>query len=170
MHQGTGKANIRDYRAADREGVLSVWQRVFRETFSYLDDSPSEQQFRTYFDEVITPLHRVWVASANDQIIGFISASGAEIRNLFVIPTHQRRGVGTELLHTSLRAMPQARRVSTIAANTAARRFYEKNGFLFSHLEPHTFAGQQAAIYRRETEARTAPVMVRKTGSGHPNC
>jgi ribosomal protein S18 acetylase RimI-like enzyme len=127
--------------------VLILWRTVFAATFPYLDDPPNEQDFLTYFDEVILPSQRIWVAQHRGRIIGFLSASRDEILNLFVSASHQRRGIGTLLLAAALREQPEIRTLSTIAANLAARRFYEKNGFVFLRTEPHTFVGQQAAIY-----------------------
>ncbi len=151
VRQGNGGCFVRDYTAQDRSTILSLWSRVFREAFSYLDDPPALADFERHFDEVMVKTHRIWVAVVGEHMVGFLSASGGEVRNLFVDAAHQRQGIGTTLLQTALRQQPGIRTLSTLASNAAARRFYEKNGFALWRTEPHTFRGQQASIYRLRT-------------------
>lgn len=139
---------VRDYTVRDREAVLLLWEEVFRATLPVLEDAPTEEDFCTYFDQVIVPSERIWVAVREDEVIGFVSAREEELLNLFVRPDHQRRGVGTLLLGHALRAEPRIARLSTVAENHAARQFYRKNGFVLERIEPHTLAGHLRAIYR----------------------
>jgi GNAT superfamily N-acetyltransferase len=114
-----------------------------------LEDSPTEEDFRLHFEKVVAPRHRIWVAVEGDSIIGFVTATGDAIRNIFVDRRHQRRGIGTDLLQTALQHNPAILLTSTLAANLPARRFYEKNGFVPWTTESHTFPGHQTSIYRR---------------------
>ncbi len=84
------------------------------------------------------------VAERDDQIIGYLTGylghysyrnlnPIAEIENIFVLPKHQGRGVGTALVKEFIR---QAKylgaklfKVSALTANQAALSFYQKFGF-----------------------------------------
>jgi N-acetylglutamate synthase-like GNAT family acetyltransferase len=84
---------------------------------------------------------RVWIAEADDQVIGFVAAllradeNTGEIRMLAVEPDHQNRGLGSELTEVAMdwirnSGMPLAF-VSTGGdiGHAPARRTYEKVGF-----------------------------------------
>ena len=62
------------------------------------------------------------------ELVGIIAFREGWIDQLYVLPSWQRRGVGTSLL-----AIAQSRFLSlnvwTFQRNTAARRFYERHGF-----------------------------------------
>jgi N-acetylglutamate synthase-like GNAT family acetyltransferase len=84
---------------------------------------------------------KVWIAEADDQVIGFVAAllrtdeNTGEIRMLAVEPDHQNRGLGSELTEVAMdwirnSGMPLAF-VSTGGdiGHAPARRTYEKVGF-----------------------------------------
>lgn len=67
------------------------------------------------------------------ELVGFIAFREGWIDHLYVVPSSQRRGVGTALLNS---AKSQFRVLSlwTFQRNAFARSFYEKRGFVLTDL------------------------------------
>lgn len=81
---------------------------------------------------------RFYLAFEDNEMIGFAQAvkqdaNSTELDRIIVLPEHERKGIGTQLLAEAIEDM-QKEGVHTIIVNagkeeTHARRFYEKNGF-----------------------------------------
>jgi GNAT superfamily N-acetyltransferase len=145
---------IRSYRDSDAPGVirlsLRAWAPVFASVREVLGDEIFGQLYghdwqRRQQSEVEKVLAdektKVWIAEADDQVIGFVAAflradeNTGEIRMLAVEPDHQNRGLGSELTEVAIdwirdSGMPLAV-VSTGGdiGHAPARRTYEKVGF-----------------------------------------
>jgi GNAT superfamily N-acetyltransferase len=102
-----------------------------------------EDYYRSVEDE------EVWVAEIDGLVAGFISVFRPEnmIRNVFVAPRWQHRGVGSALLEQARIALHGPARLQCLATNQNARAFYERNGWVIetkSHLKVEPFV-----IYRK---------------------
>jgi ribosomal protein S18 acetylase RimI-like enzyme len=94
-------------------------------------------------DGLEAPGHWFYVAEVASEIVGFghflqryhPSRARAELMRLYVLPTYQSMGIGTEILQTGFAALAEAGIeqcfVSVQATNSAARKFYERHGFTF---------------------------------------
>jgi GNAT superfamily N-acetyltransferase len=81
---------------------------------------------------------RLWVALAEDNVIGTIAISEidvttARLRRMFVLPQAQGEGIGQKLFATAMR-FAKEKAYNRIVLDTdkdmyKAQRFYEKNGF-----------------------------------------
>jgi len=86
----------------------------------------------------------VFVARANDEIVGFVTyertgesfetdADRGVVQNLYVRPAYRDAGVGASLLEHAEADLAadgaDAVTVEAMAANEAAHRFYERNGY-----------------------------------------
>jgi len=104
------------------------------------DEQREEAQFRNQLDLLITQ-----VVHANDLAVGFIMApikDGARwIHTICIVPEHQLKGIGTEVLR---RAVAQATEqkisfyLSVLKVNPA-RRLYERLGFRVIEETKHHF-------------------------------
>jgi len=79
-----------------------------------------------------------YIALEDDEIVGFAQTmqqdvKTAELDRIVVFPTHERKGVGTQLLKQAVEdEKKKGTKVIVVNAGkdeTHARRFYEKNGF-----------------------------------------
>ncbi len=76
-------------------------------------------------------IDRGWVTVACDpvdRVLGFIAREGEVVHSLYVTRPAQGRGVGKALLDDAKAASPHLS-LWTFEANTAAQRFYEREGF-----------------------------------------
>lgn len=90
---------------------------------------------------------KAWVAEQEGAIVGFLVARSAgdemEILNLAVHPNAHRQGIGTELLRNAVCGAPEppARRIflEVRSSNTAAKKFYQANGFSQTGVRPNYY-------------------------------
>lgn len=89
-----------------------------------------------YFAELTVPnvaeklrpfVNDMWVYD-DKAIKGFIHAENYEVKKLFVEPVLQNEGIGTKLLEHAVKNCG-AKFLWALEKNTAAIRFYERNGF-----------------------------------------
>lgn len=62
--------------------------------------------------------------------VGIVSVFGSLIENLYVLPTAQRKGYGTQLLHFAVAHCADTPTLWLLSNNDAAARLYTKNGFV----------------------------------------
>jgi GNAT superfamily N-acetyltransferase len=119
---------IRHYREADFDAItwlcLQSWKSngvetpVFESAITHL-----RRKFRPEFEK--GAMH---VATMGQRIVGFILFERNEIADLFVAPAVQRQGIGKRLLDFAKAEHPDGLWLTTLAPNTGARRFYEREG------------------------------------------
>ena len=61
--------------------------------------------------------------------MGIVSVQGDLIENLYVLPSQQNKGYGTQLLNFAQGQCANAPRLWILNTNQGAKRFYERNGF-----------------------------------------
>lgn len=123
---------IRPYQNADFDAVTILW-RIARE--KALPDLQREKgyffyQDRDYFAGHILPNYQVWVAVLDTQPVGFMALRDDFIDQLYVHPDHWRKGIGAALLQRARQLSSDHLWLYTHQANTAARAFYERHGFV----------------------------------------
>ena len=119
----------------DLEAVVQVWHTAGRRAYTFID---SWQRFTLaqalrVFRQQIAPVCEVWVAEAEEGIIGYLALKGSYVDRLYVSPLQQRYGNGTALLKHAMERSPTGLELHTHQKNTQARAFYEKLGFVPVH-------------------------------------
>lgn len=122
---------IRPFKNADFKVVTLLWYHAKKQAFPYSDFQQRLTPFddECYFRDTILMKCDVWIATAADQILGFMAMENDYIDQLFIDISHQRQGVGTVLLNKAKEISPAYLRLHTFQQNTKARNFYEKHGF-----------------------------------------
>jgi GNAT superfamily N-acetyltransferase len=92
---------------------------------------------------------RVLVARVGDAIVGHVQITDArapaeaELKNMAVEPSHQRRGVGRALVAAAIELLREEGRSSLVVATAAADignlRFYQRLGFRMRSIERDAF-------------------------------
>lgn len=72
----------------------------------------------------------LWVAEVDGEPAAYARMRGAWLDDLYVLPEHQGRGIGTLLLDVVCSLRPQGFGLWVFASNAAARRFYAGRGLV----------------------------------------
>jgi len=133
----SGRAREIELRQATSDDVTFLWD-VFRvsmkdyitQTRGEWDEQREDAQFRNQLD-----LSAAQVIRSNDLEVGFIMAPIKDgvrwIHTICIVPEHQRKGIGTEVLGRVI-AQAKERKMSlylNVLKVNLARRLYERLGF-----------------------------------------
>jgi GNAT superfamily N-acetyltransferase len=90
----------------------------------------NDEEIGSFFAEVVLPERETWVVDDdNGEVIAVLVLEPGWISQLYVDPRYTGRGLGARLLDVAKSAYPNGLDLWTFAANTRARRFYERHGF-----------------------------------------
>ena len=86
---------------------------------------------------------RVLVALEGDRAVGQLQLLDGEIKNMAVLDSHQRRGIGRALVEAAIQRARRERRstlvVATATADIGNLRFYQRLGFRMREIERDAF-------------------------------
>ena len=95
----------------------------------YLRRVHSDDEVRGWITHVRLANGETWVARAAGRILGFLCLDGEDLDQLYLLPGHFRRGIGSLLLAKARERSPERLHLFTFQRNKAARAFYERHGF-----------------------------------------
>lgn len=143
--------SIRTATPADVDAVVGVgrstWPAAFRDMTSARYVQEGLARWWTY--PAVLPAieaRQVLVAERENRVVG-MAMFHSEIRatlldRLYVLPAEQSRGVGSALLSSVVGQAPvQPVRLTVLADNRAAQRFYSRHGFVTVARAPHPQGG-----------------------------
>lgn len=143
---------IEDPDPGDIDAIADLWVELAREQHehgSHLEAEANREQIRESIGRRVVS-DELLVARIDGEIVGFVmfgleqrlyqvSTVRGIVHNLYVRPAHRDRGVGTALLEAAERGLVdagvEAISLEALAANEAARRFYDRHGYA-----PHRIA------------------------------
>jgi putative acetyltransferase len=123
---------IHRYQPSDFDTVTRFWRRarevaipelVARMGYSF------EMDCRHFMEHVI-PSCQLWVFEREREPVAFLGIKDNFIDHLYLDPDHHRQGIGRALIDHARTLSPDHLWLYTHVANTLARAFYEKNGFV----------------------------------------
>lgn len=126
---------IRPYRDEDFETVTSIWHASWESTGVPSPVTLDDLQARLPGD---LKVWKVYVATIGEEITGFIAFHDGHLHQLFIAPSHQNRGIGKKLLDFAKEKMPNGFSLTT-ALESAAGRFYEREGLKRGEISTHRF-------------------------------
>lgn len=125
---------LRPAAIADASAIAEV---LIQSRAEYLPFAPSPHppdDVHAYVAERLVPSGAVCVAEHQGTIVGVVATSRAEgiswIDQMYVRPGWVGQGVGSQLLVRVHQLLPRPIRLHTFQANTGARRFYERHGYI----------------------------------------
>ena len=117
---------ISEYNGTDYTVLVEIWERSVRSSHLFLDEKSimeiKESLIPNYFTNV-----RLYVASDQDIIVGFMGLSDNRIEMLFIDGNLRRRGYGKALI--TFATGLGATEVDVNEQNPDALKFYRANGF-----------------------------------------
>lgn len=118
-------------RPATRSDVAAL-ARIHRQAFfTAMPEMPvlhTPAEDVEFFGTVVFPRCEIWLLEDAEAASGFVAFRPGWIDHLYVLPRHQRCGLGGTLLDLGKRSGDPLR-LWTFQCNTGARRFYERHGF-----------------------------------------
>jgi GNAT superfamily N-acetyltransferase len=120
-------------RAVADEGdeIAGVWLRSRAASVPHIPPPMhTGEDVRVWFEQVVFPTREVWVADRSDTIVGLLVLDDEWIDQLYVEPGYTGQGIGADLMAVAKRERPTVLRLWTFEANSRARHFYERHGFV----------------------------------------
>lgn len=120
---------LRKLDLTDMDAAALVHRAAFDNALPWLTGfhTPAEDQW--FFRERVFRTCEVWGSFDQVQLLGMIGFREGWIDQLYVLPSTQGRGTGTELLRVAQRAFARLQ-LWTFQRNAQARRFYQARGFV----------------------------------------
>jgi GNAT superfamily N-acetyltransferase len=126
-----GEVELRRGHQEESLEIAELWLRSRRSSVPAIPPPVhTDEEVRTWFQEVVLPQREVWVAEAEAAVIALLALDEDWIDQLYVAPGWTGKGVGSRLLGMAKQRRPAGLRLWTFRTNAGARRFYERNGFV----------------------------------------
>ncbi|MFD5424324.1 GNAT family N-acetyltransferase [Streptomyces sp. NPDC127084] len=121
---------IRRAGSPDAAGAADVWLRSFTAALPSVRRAHDDDEVRSWFSYVVVPQYETWVAVAESGVVGLLVLDGGEVEQLYLDPAWRGRGLGDRFMDLAMRQRPDGLALWTFQVNEAARRFYERHGFV----------------------------------------
>lgn len=128
------RPQLRPALAADADAVARVLSTSRRELMPFVPVVHDDADVRRWVAATLLARFDVTVAETAGSVVGVLATSQAGglawIEQLYVLPTHVAQGIGHQLLQHALAHLPRPVQLWAFQANTRARGFYERRGFV----------------------------------------
>ena len=119
---------LRQLELAEMDAAARVLRAAFDHALPTLAGLHTPEEDRWFFRERVFGSCKVWGAFDDTVMTGFIAFREDWIDQLYVLPTAQGRGIGSELLQVAQISFDRLQ-LWTFQRNGQARRFYQARGF-----------------------------------------
>ena len=142
---------IREAAAGDAAAILAIHRIARGRAYAHLG-TPEQAAGKSTIESWTLSIEtsQAWVYERGGEIIGFCLLQGDLLRELYVHPDAQGTGIGRELLEVAVGH--GARALWVYVDNPAARRFYERQGWIeepgTAHADPEWAIVEPAVRYR----------------------
>ena len=119
---------LRRASAADAEVCARIQREASRVSLPFLPVPGPIENAVAFFGTKLLVENETWIAEEDGVAVGYVAFHPGWLEHLFILPDHQGRGIGPQLLAKALED-GTPRTLWTFQANTRARRFYEARGW-----------------------------------------
>jgi GNAT superfamily N-acetyltransferase len=112
----------------DAPALAEVYLRARRAAAGIAPMAHPDPEVRRWIADTVVGEHETWLAEQEGRPVALLALAGDELDQLYVDPRCQGQGLGAALVALA-QALRPALALWTFAANTGARRFYERHGF-----------------------------------------
>lgn len=131
---------IRKYKEEDMERLLEIWLESSSIAHDFLGLDQLKEQ-KNLIRDTYLPMAETWVVEEDGEIQGFISLLDHYVGGLFLHPDQQGLGIGRRLIEKAFQEKGFLT-VGVYEKNLAARKFYERMGFLYENEEVQGETGE----------------------------
>lgn len=121
---------LRRATAADALPAAGVWLRSFAAALPTVRCAHGAADVRAWFAQVLIPQYETWVAESGDEVVGLLVLKDAEMKQLYLAPEQRGQGLGDRFMRLAKDRRPDGLTLWAFQVNGAARRFYERHGFV----------------------------------------
>lgn len=124
-------ATVRPAESDEARVVADLWLRSRRSAAPSIPPPVhDDDEVRAWFQDVVLPKGDTWVVEVGEVVVGLLVLDEAWVDQLYIGPSWTGRGLGSRLLDFAKTLRPEGLDLWTFQANAAARRFYERHGFI----------------------------------------
>jgi 5-formyltetrahydrofolate cyclo-ligase len=113
----------------DADEIATLYLASRADALPYLRRVHEADDVRRWMRRSLESCPEAWVAREDSRIVGFLALYGDELDQLYLLPGHYRRGIGSRLLAKAKELSPQGLRLFVFQRNERAIAFYRHHGF-----------------------------------------
>ena len=113
----------------DMTALARLHRRTVQVSLPFLPTLHTPQEDAWWFCERLYTANEIWLAEDGEGPIGYVAFRPDFIEHLFIRPEAQNAGFGLQLLEKAKQSSAELS-LWTFQQNAAARRFYERHGFI----------------------------------------
>ena len=136
--------HVRPYAPDDWDAVVEIHDAARLDELSWSVGIEAFKDLESTYESEELFAGDVFVAELDGQVAGFLALSDDEITWTYVHPRSYRRGVGTALLRHVTDGSTRRLELTVLDGNDAARRLYERAGFVVAETRPGPLVGNEA--------------------------
>ncbi|MGW4510056.1 N-acetyltransferase family protein [Streptomyces sp. NPDC004436] len=121
---------VRRAMGDDAVAVAGIWLRSFAAALPSVRRAHTDDQVRSWFQNIVVPGQETWVATVEESAVGMMVLGDAELDQLYVDPAWQGQGIGGRLVELAKQRRPAGMALWTFQVNEAAQHFYQRHGFV----------------------------------------
>jgi GNAT superfamily N-acetyltransferase len=137
------RITIRPYRNEDWEDMCSIHDRARLDELRGSVDPAAFLPLASTAEPEGLFAGDVWVACAEERVVGFVAAEDDEITWLYVHPDHYRCGIGRRLLRYAVERCGPVVTTQALAGNTPAIELYTSEGFEVAQTRTGKLSGNE---------------------------
>ena len=141
IKNGNNLSIIRKYQKEDLEDLLETWAAASAIAHPFLSVGFLVSE-RESIPSLYLPNAETWVFEAEGRVVGFIALIGNEVGAVFVHPSQQRNGIGSERMNKAKELRTELE-VEVFVKNPIGRAFYAKCEFELMEEKVHEATGNE---------------------------
>jgi len=116
--------------SGDAPAIAALFLAARAMAMPWLTSPHTDDDTSRWVAEVLVPSSTLRVARVDDVPVAMLMVANGWIDHLYVAPAWQGRGIGSQAVEVAKALFPAGLELWTFQRNIAARRFYERRGFL----------------------------------------
>jgi len=135
---------LRPYVAGDEDAAIDLWFRTWSQAYPSIDFAERLDGWRARWRDELVPATQIVVAEQNGVMTGFVTIDAqGYLDQLVVAPNAWGSELGDALVAEAKALSPSGITLLVNADNARAIRFYERNGFTYTHDDVNPASGRK---------------------------